>query len=356
MQRNGRLIGACMLALAGCLGLLALVDVGHVEAGEDFDTLVYANWLGAADWPKTNTEVIGYAFDATTLDALKGATVTSDETTSRLLMRRTDTMGEYCAEFGYRVELTRSLALQTPDSKDLTICIRVSPSLFECHRAINDKYLDAARVPMHYVNIAPTVKGLGDVCIVHDARFVGEDEGKMILDPTWNSNDTRSLYGIFHNVLVHLAVERDSSFEVLGLLKEMVAQMEAQRVAASGTPKRPEMSLSLASAQVQAQRVPGASVSLSHSATWDNAACQTRFAVTQRVANLILNESDELVSDPKEPYTYRSLEARHLDDAKNPTKTDGWGEPTKGHYHVVMVAWGDNLLPKVVYQPLEVTD
>jgi hypothetical protein len=331
---------------------------GAAVLAEDFDTIDRAPALRSHHWPTSKTEVIGYDFKPEAIDALDELTATLDTTSYRVLQSLgSTTLGHYEDVHGYRVEVTRTVKFTTPDSKPLEVRIRVSPSLYEAHRAINEDYRRRTNQPMSYWNLANDMNDVGDVCIIRDARFAIDDQtGRRIIHPEWDVSETKRVFAIYHNILLHIEVDRESTFQLLPLVQEIIADMETQRVAASGNPERPTMSLQLSSAQVESQQVPGASVNLSHSASWNSAACQSRFFIAQRVDNVRLDENLEPHPHPSQPFTYRSLGARHLDHAENPTKTEGWTELSVGHYHVVMVAWGDNLLPKVVYEALEVTD
>jgi hypothetical protein len=347
-QHVRRILLVCVLLILG----LAMPPA-HAD---DLNAIPRAPALQSHLWPTTNTEVVGYNFDPSSMSSLQGATVTSDELSHRVLVRVRPVLAHYDQSDGYRVEVTRTVVFQTADSKELSVRVRVSPSLYEAHRAINVEYTQRSHHPLRYRNIAGDVSGTGDACIVHDAEIILGQNDAIVPDPNWDVNSTRSLYSLYHNVLLDLSVEPDSSFQVLALLQEMIAGIESQRVAANGSPELPTVSLDLPAATVQAvEGTPGASISMSYSSTWDNSACQRRFFVAQRVDNLRWDEDYEEEPDPVQPYTYRSYGPTYLDDKDNPTKTAGWTETSVGHYHVVMVAWGDNLLPKVIYKPLEVT-
>jgi hypothetical protein len=338
--------------------LMALAAGLSAQTYENFNNIPRAAALQSEDWPTGITEVIGYDFQFGALSALSEATLVSDSTGGTILQRQTTpTGGYYCSEFAYRATVTRSIKIQTEDSKNLGLTIRVHPSLFESHMAINQSYFLSTFMPHRYRNIVDVVNDVGDVCIVHDAMLVQDGE-KRVLDPEWDVFETRSLYAFYHNVFIHISVERNSEFQVLTLLQQIIADMEAQRVAADGQPELPDVTLDLATNQVDGEPLPGAEVSMSYSATWDSANCERRLFVTRRIDNKTWNEEGEIVPDTQEPYTYRSLGTRFLDDADNPTKVRGFTPhiSTLGHYHVVLVAWGDNLLPKIEYKPLEVTE
>jgi hypothetical protein len=314
--------------------------------------------LGAADWPTSNTEVIGYNFDMGALDDLEGATIVEDTSHSMLvLMLDTPSIGGYWPASGYRPIVVRELKIETVNSETVAIKVEVFPSLADAHRDFVQRYV-ARSAPWMYWNAAGTVSGTGDVCLIRDPHFEFDAQTETWnLDPQWDAEQSRRLFGFFHNIIVTIDAESDSSLKVVDLLKDMIVAMEAQRVAANGNPELPQVQLNLAAAQVQGQPVPGASVNFSYSATWDSAACARRIFFATRIPNEKWDENYEAVPDTQHPYTFRSRGSLYFDDADNPTKVEGLNKHTSvGHHHVVMVAWGDNLLPKVIYEPLEVTD
>jgi hypothetical protein len=344
------------------MSFLVLVIVSGVPVAADYPPPFHeaaAEALGVSDWPAPSSEVVGYAFDPAGLTALANATVYRDRMSADFVMlRKSLNSGDYWAQVGYKPIVVRQMLFHTADSKVLGIKIRVFPSAQDVRHHLVDKYAFVSSI-ISYWNAAGTINDTGDICLLRDARFKLDDNNEWNVDPQWDPTTTRSLYSLLHNVLIEISVSKDSSFQVIPLLQEMTAEIEAQRVAGEGIPELPDVTLDLSSNQVQgADALPGASVSISYSAAWAGANCERRIYVTKRVENHTYNETqEEWEQDPGHPYTYRNLgRSMHTDDPDNPTAVTGLHASTVGHYHVLMVAWGDNLLPKVIYKPLEVTD
>jgi hypothetical protein len=359
MKHGLRMSWRLTLATAVLLGTVLSV-VAHAE----YAPPEHRTALDTAGWPTAELEVIGYNFDPAQIPLLSTATLIESASRASVALYHTPTRGSYRDGDGYLIRVTSTNKLETADEHEMTLRFVVCQSVADAHRvAVRPYRIDgdqlAAIAARGCLNLVPEFgAAVGNVCVARDTMPEVDSEGQFTgdIDPSWNASKSRSLFAIYHNVYVCIRIEYESDIEAVKLLKEIITDMEAQRVAASGNWMLPQMQLNAAAAQVQGLPGPGASVNLSYSATWDNAICQRLHFLARRVPNERWGEHG-VEPDPQQPHTYRSLGRRYLDDAENPTKVKSLSNHTGvGHYHVVMVAWGDNLLPKVVYQPLEVTD
>jgi hypothetical protein len=345
------LVPVCALAVVA-----VVVWAGLAQADRDgapIGDVVQSFNLRDMQWPSVGSDVIGYEFDPEALAALSGTSVKSTSTTWELLPSRTTFSGEYCWSSGYAVAVTRSVTLETRDNRECSISVSVFPSAEAAREQFIARF-ERMSLGNEFLNVAATQEGTGHVCLIADAVIEAGPNGERIVHRRWGPSRSRELHAFYYNTYVHVSIERRSSLRALDVVKDVVAAMEAQREA---DPKLPDASLELGAATVKAERLPGATVSLTFRAEWNEEPCSRHFFVTARGMNLRFNEAEEtLEPDPDQPYQYTREFVAPFDDAENPTKTESWTQGTEGHYHVVMVAWGDNLLPKVVYQPLEVTD
>jgi hypothetical protein len=342
------------LALGMCL-VLALLWVRYAHADSNWE-VIQSFELHDMQWPSVEADIIGYKFDAAEIEALNAATVTGTSTTWELLPSNTTLIGDYCESSGYMVAVTHRVSLETQDDKECRISISVFPSSDAARAHFLARFAETSRL-IEFVRVPNTQGESGDVCLVVDAAIEESTNEERVVHEKWEPSMSRELYAFYYNVFVHISIDRDSNLEAFGLLTDIVSEMESQLLAASGNPEYPDVSLALASATVQSEPLPGATVGLTHSAEWNEEPCTKHFFWARRQTNMKWNDAmDGLEPDTQNPFTYSRSFTSYLDDPENPTEAKGLTTNEVGHHHVVMVAWGDNLLPKVVYGPLEVTN
>lgn len=300
-------------------------------------------------WPKTEGEVRGFRFVKDDYAALGNFAIASDAETAH---QRSPGVHPDRVWFDgrepYRFLIERQVKLESPVGERLHLKVTVAPSVVDAHRWLLEPWNSVTSFTGDsFVLGAEHDLAIADVCILRDPPANRKE---------WDPKSTKSLFFIRNNVVIDI-VATGSDVDVIGLARAMDGQIELQRIAANGSPSRPEVKLELGSKTVRVKDFSPflASVEVKYAATWENDEKLAKvFAFSAReVDNFKTNDDGEVVPDEEQPKTF-AVGNLQFDDTSKPSKIDQIAPGKDGKHHVGIVAWGPNLLPRVLYVEFDV--
>lgn len=299
-----------------------------------------AGLLGTESWPIAVSEVYGYNWSLGDYGLLAGFSVTSDSQSAHSLYWRS---GE-----SYGMFVQRELSVDSSGTRvalTITCCRNYAAAKASVHRRYN-----ANAGPQDNLGYGPWFGvSIGDAAVLKDCPFVNRS--------TFDGTTSKRLLFVRGNLIVDVFVD-GAGVSAVDLAQEMDAQILMQHQTSGGNPTVPTVEVELDSDQVDFSGLTPPerswSTPMSVSASIQGGGVTTRVFMSHENKPFIMDADGFTSPDPDRPPYYDIFDGKAetmLDSVINPTTLTVTLGDDIGNWHVVAVAWGDNLLPAYAVAP-----
>ncbi|MBZ0136069.1 MAG: hypothetical protein K8I27_06830 [Planctomycetes bacterium] len=328
-----------MIALVGVGGLLACVDGSVSLTAQESSVDVIKEQLRYDEWLDESHAPTGFEFKQEDYDVLDSMEVSKDKTLVKHV--QWDVAGN-----DYVSSISREVTFSDDDST-LGITITVMPSAPRAKESLLLPFEQSSTMPakVHFAGDFGFTIGAA-------ALFFGIDDDVESVE----ASEIKSLKFVRYNIVVEMVASEKATLLLTELAYSVDSKIQTQADSEGGA-LRPEVSLALGSDSVETSGSATGTlfyVDVKHSVSgFPDGTTYGKHFFTGSKSSTGYDTKGRTVASTELEY-FGATSALEFDDKETPTKVSVLGSGSRGSYKVGLVAWGPNLLPKIVSESFEV--
>lgn len=328
-----------MALVVGLSTLLWSVHTPETLAAQESMVDVIKEQLRYDEWLSEDHAPTGYEFKQSDYSQLDSMTIGTDKTSVGYIQWDV-------ASSGYVNSVRREVSL-SGDNSTLGITLTVAPTAARAKESLLLQFEESSAMPTNVRYAGDFGYSIGSVALLLGVK----DDAETITE-----SEIKSIKFARYNVVVEMNVNEASTLPLTELAYAIDAKIKAQAETAEGA-KRPSVTLTLESDSVNttgAATGTSFNVNLTHSVSgFPDGTVYGKYFYSGSKSSTGYDGKGRVVVAASPDY-FGATSGLEFDDTANPGKIVVLGTGSRGSYKVGYIAWGPNLLPKIVTDDLEV--